>query len=67
MATGLLNTGLEYLLAVQRWNDVVAMAQAEGRDITDAELEAFKEMANAAENRLQSAIDAIPVDPPDGG
>jgi len=59
VATGLLNAGLEYLLVVQRWNAVVATAQAEGRDITDAELEAFKDMADAAENRLQRAIDGV--------
>lgn len=62
IATGLMSTAIEYMLAVQRWNAVMAAAQADGRDITDAELESFKEMANAAETRLQSAIDNLPDD-----
>lgn len=55
-ANALLSLGLNALQAAQLIHDTIAKAQAEGRDLTDAELQAAIDQRHAAEAALRAAM-----------
>lgn len=51
---------LQAATQVQQFGALLAKAHAEGRDVTDAELDALVSADDAAKARLQALIDARP-------
>lgn len=63
LVISLTNTGLSLLTAAKEAADVIRKAQAEGRDVTDEELQGLVEGDDRARALLESAIEAAQHSP----
>lgn len=58
IATNLITAGLELVIKAQQISALVQKAQAEGRDLTPAEMEQARKLDDDARGRLAAAIAA---------
>ena len=61
LAAELLSASVTAIQAAQQIHDLIAKAQAENRDLTDAELQSAIDQRHAAEQALQAALTKKPA------